>query len=62
MYVVIRVLGGPRTQSFIDGPWIRLLEISNRCYLPGIVWNLRGERRSWRKAPDGRVLRRPGED
>jgi hypothetical protein len=29
------VLGGPRIQSFIDGPWIRLREMSNFCCLPG---------------------------
>jgi hypothetical protein len=30
-----RVLGGPRIQSFIDGPGIRPREMSNFCCLPG---------------------------
>jgi hypothetical protein len=30
-----RVLGGSRIQSFIDGPWIRLREMSNFCCHPG---------------------------
>jgi nucleoside-diphosphate-sugar epimerase len=35
MGLPFRVLGGPRIQSFIDGPWIRLREMSNFCCLPG---------------------------
>src|SRR6516162_2267680 len=35
MWAPFRVLGGPRIQSFIDGPWIRLREMSNFCCLPG---------------------------